>query len=70
VQKYMTVTEAAELLHVTPKALRLKVARRQVPFRRFGKLIRFSALELEKYMTALGGCDAEEALTRIVDSAA
>lgn len=69
-EKFIDVIEAAELLHLTPKALRLKVARRQVPFRRLGKLIRFYPQELEKYMSTLAGCGVAEAAAKIEEHAA
>lgn len=44
-QRYLTIDEAAAILNLTPKAARLKVARRELPFVRMGRLIRVPATE-------------------------
>ena len=56
------IPEAAQDLGITEKALRAKVDRRMVPFRRWGSRIVFLRGELEKYLDELPGCRIEEAL--------
>ena len=58
----LDVTSAREFLGWTEKTLRARVARRQVPFRKFGGRIIFLREELEKFMQGLPGCGVEEAL--------
>jgi excisionase family DNA binding protein len=70
-QKYLTIPEVREILGLkTDKAVRLKVARRELPFVRLGRLIRIPSVELEKYLSGLTGCDAAEASARIEERAA
>ena len=56
---------AADLLGVSQKTLRARVARRLVPFRRFGKRIVFVRKELEDFLVTLEGCAADEALANL-----
>lgn len=67
-EKYLTVEQAAALLAITPKGVRLRVARRQIPFIKMGKLVRIPATQLNNYMRALGGgCGEKEALSNMVE---
>ncbi len=58
----LDVSMSAEFLGWTEKTVRARVARRQVPFRKFGGRIIFLREELEKFMQVLPGCGVEEAL--------
>ena len=55
----------AEFCGWTEKAMRGKVERRLVPFRRVGGRIVFIRRELEAFMTALPGCSLDEALSNV-----
>lgn len=55
------VVEAATLLGMTPKAIRQRVARRLLPFRRLGSRIVFLRSELVQFLAACPGCSVEEA---------
>lgn len=44
---YLTVKEAAEYLGLTESALRTMVARRQVPFHKLGRRLRFDIHDLD-----------------------
>lgn len=60
--KMLHIPEAAQELGITEKALRARVSRRVVPFRRWGSRIVFLRNELEKYLEELPGCQLDEAL--------
>lgn len=64
-RKMLTVAEAAEPLGLTIRAVRLKIARRELPYRKMGRLIRIPSDELDRYLQSLTGCDIEEALEKI-----
>ena len=56
------VTECAALLGTTEKALRARIDRRQLPFRRLGRRIIFFRSELLSYLDALPGCRPSDTL--------
>ena len=58
----LDVATAAAFLGVTEKTLRARVTRRMVPFRRWGGRICFLRSDLVAFLTALDGCEVEEAL--------
>jgi excisionase family DNA binding protein len=58
----LDVRHAAQFLGVTEKTLRARVARRVVPFRRFGGRVVFLKTELESFLSCLDGCTRDEAL--------
>lgn len=55
----------AAFLGLTEKMLRARVARRLIPFRRFGGRIVFVRRDLETFLAALEGCSAEEAVDNL-----
>lgn len=57
----LDVVEAANLLGTTPKAVRQRVARRTLPFRKLGGRIIFLKEQLEEFVRDLPGCSVEEA---------
>lgn len=57
----LDVRGAADLLGCTPKAIRKRVERRMIPFRRWGGRLLFRTTELESFIAALPGCTLEEA---------
>ncbi|PSK96125.1 excisionase family DNA binding protein [Murinocardiopsis flavida] len=48
----LSIDQAAEYLNVRPSWLRAKVAARQVPHRRLGKHVRFTAEDIAEILTA------------------
>lgn len=60
-QQVLDVVEAASLLGTTPKAVRQRVARRTLPFRKFGGRIIFLKEQLEELVRDSPGCSVEEA---------
>jgi hypothetical protein len=58
----LDVRHAALFLGVTEKTLRARVARRLVPFRRFGGRVVFVKKELEAFLSSLDGCTSDEAI--------
>lgn len=61
----MDVATAAHFLGTTPKAVRAKVDRRLIPFRRCAGRIVFIRKELEEFLNALYGCPLDEALANV-----
>ena len=59
----LDLATAAAFLGLTHKTLRARVARRMVPFRRWGGRICFLRSDLIAFITALDGCQLDEALT-------
>jgi hypothetical protein len=55
------IASASQLLGCSQKSLRARVARRIVPFRRFGGRIVFRLTELEQFIEQLPGVTVEQA---------
>ena len=64
--RVLYVDGAAQLLGQTSKAIRARVARRTVPFRKFQGRVIFLRDELEALVRALPGCSLEEATANVV----
>lgn len=60
-QQALSVVEVANLVGTTPKAIRQRIARRTLPFRKLGGRIIFFKNELEEFLRDLPGCSVEEA---------
>jgi len=58
----LSVKEAAAFLGMTQDALRARIKRRVVPFRRLGGRVMLLRTELEQYIARLPGVDTDEAL--------
>lgn len=58
----LDVAACAAFLGTTEIAIRARVRRRQLPFRRFGRRIVFLRAELTAYLAALPGCRPPETL--------
>jgi excisionase family DNA binding protein len=65
VKKYLTIAEAAPPSGMTEKAFRHRLARGQLPYRKLGRRILIPADELEKFLAALPGRTAEEAVNAV-----
>jgi len=61
-KKYLTVAEAAPPLGLTEKALRLRILRGQIPYRKLGTRVLISTEDLERFLNALPGKTVEEAV--------
>ncbi|MEK6801909.1 MAG: helix-turn-helix domain-containing protein [Nitrospirota bacterium] len=63
----LDVRAAAAFLGISEKAMRARVTRRLVPFRRLGERGRivFLRAELEAFLSALDGCPLDEALANL-----
>jgi len=61
----LTVAETAKLLGTTEKAIRERVARRVLPFRRICARVMFVRNELESFIEQSSGCSLQEALVNI-----
>jgi excisionase family DNA binding protein len=64
----LDVAGAAKLLGVSEKAVRARVARRQIPFRRLGARIIFRHSELIEFLTKLEGVGVGEALANATEA--
>src|SRR5438309_3738149 len=62
---YVTVAEAAPSLGLTEKALRQRIFRGQVPYRKLGQRVLIPADELEKFLAVLPGTTTAEAVAAV-----
>ena len=62
---YITIAEAAPALGLTERALRQRIFRGEVPYRKLGRRVLLSAEELERFMNALPGTTAEAAAATV-----
>jgi excisionase family DNA binding protein len=63
--KYLSISEVATILGLTPKAIRQRIARGQLPFRRFGRRVLVPTSDLERFMASLPGRTADEAVAAV-----
>ena len=63
--KYLKVAEAAPILGITQKAVRQRIARGELPYRRWGRRVLIPAQELESFLEALPGKTAKEAVAAV-----
>lgn len=61
----LDVSAASQFTGMSEKTIRARIARRCLPFRRFGGRIVFLRSELEKFLQGLPGCDLNEAVANI-----
>lgn len=64
-KKYLTIAEAAPPLGLTEKAVRQKIFRGQLPYRKLGRRVLIPAEELEQFLAALPGTTADEAVAAV-----
>ena len=64
-KQFLKVSEAAELLGITQKAARHRIARGELPYRRWGKRLIIPLKELEAFLQQLPGQGTQEALVRV-----
>ena len=60
VEDNLAVSDAAAFLNRTEAAIYRLVARRQIPYRKYGRRLVFRRSELEQYLEALPGVTLEE----------
>jgi excisionase family DNA binding protein len=65
VAKYLKVAEAAPILGITQKAVRQRIARGELPYRRWGRRVLIPAQELESFLEALPSKTAKEAVAAV-----
>ena len=65
--KHLTVEQTAEELGLTIKAVRQRIARGQLPFRKLGKRVLIPATELDTFLATLPGRTAKEAVAAMED---
>jgi hypothetical protein len=57
----MDLADAAAFLKATKRAVRGRVSRRQLPYRKLGRRLMFLRSELQRFVTELPGCSYTEA---------
>ena len=67
-KKTLTVPEAATELGISERACWQRIYRKQIPFRRWGRKILISKAELDRFLLALPGVSADEAVAKIHES--
>ncbi len=65
--KYLTVPQAAEKLGRTERAIWQWIYRSQIPYIRWRRSVLIPETELEKFLAALPGVSAEEAIQKVED---
>jgi excisionase family DNA binding protein len=68
VTKYLKVPEAATMLGISEKAAWQRLYRGELPHRRWGRRVLIPMDELEKFLAALPGTTAEEAVATLEGS--
>ena len=66
--RFISLSTAANYLGLTEKALRKRVERREIPFRRVGRKLVFDLLELDQWFATLPGTTLQEAIDRYADA--
>ncbi len=64
-KNYLTVAQVAPPLGLTEKAVRQRIARGQLPYKKLGRRVLIPADELEKFLAALPGRNADEAVAAV-----
>jgi excisionase family DNA binding protein len=67
-KQYLTIAEAASPLGLTEKAVRQKIFRGQLPYRKLGRRVLIPADELEQFLAALPGKTVEEVIAAAEES--
>ena len=62
--EYMTVAEAAAFINRTEAAIYRMVARRQIPYRKYGRKLIFKRTELQQHLERLPGVSLEEVMAQ------
>jgi excisionase family DNA binding protein len=63
--RYLKVPEAAQLLGISDKATWQRLYRGEIPYRRWGRRVLIPLDELERFLAALPGKTADEAMARV-----
>lgn len=67
--RFVSLRQAANHLGLTEKALRKRVERREIPFRRAGRKLVFDLFELDQWFANLPGTTLQEATDRYAEAA-
>jgi excisionase family DNA binding protein len=66
--RYLTVEETARLAGSTPKAIRNRIARGQLPYRKLGRRVLIPEQDLIIFFEALPGRTAQEAVEAVEEA--
>ena len=64
-KEFLTFAEAAEPLGLSEKALRQRIFRGQIPYRKLGKRVLIPVDELERFLRSLPGKTVDEAVAAV-----
>jgi len=70
VKKLLTIEQASERTQLSPKAVRMKIWRKEFPVTRLGGRVFVEESQLERYLELAMGTTAEEAAAKIAERAA
>mgnify|MGYP000151804064 CR=1 FL=1 len=66
-KRLFTIKEASEYLGISVKALYCRVWRREIPFVKIGKNLRFDKIDLDKWIEKQKILDSEEMTEKILN---
>jgi excisionase family DNA binding protein len=66
--RYLTIEETAQRTGSTPKAIRNRIARRQLPYRKLGRRVLIPEEDLKIFFEALPGRTAQEAVEAVEET--
>jgi len=70
VKKLLTIEQASERTQLSPKAIRMKIWRKEFPVTRLGGRVFVEESQLERYLELAMGTTAEEVAAKIAERAA
>ena len=62
---FLKVAETAEILGISEKAVRRRIERGELPYRRWGRRLLISAAEIASFLAALPGKTVDEAVAAV-----
>jgi len=67
-QQYLSIAQGAEYLGLTEKAFRKWLERGRIPYRKLGRRVLIPRNDLERFLSALPGKTADEAVAAVEES--
>ena len=66
--KFLKVSETAAILGITQKAVRQRIVRGELPFKRWKRRVLIPSKDLEAFLEALPGRSAKEAIAAVEEA--